>query len=270
MDKKSLGQTGILIPPLGLGTVKFGRNEGVKYPQSFEIPDESALADLLALAKDLGMTMLDTAPAYGTSEERLGRLLNRQRKDWIIVGKVGEEFENGESSYHFTPEHFETSLTRSLKRLKTDYLDVLLIHSDGRDADILNDEGMIEKMQDFKRRGLVRAIGASTKTAEGGINALERMDVAMASYNPAYTDEKPVLDYAATHNKGVLLKKALASGHVDKLGDNPVENSMRFSFSHPGTSGLIIGTITPDHLRENVKTASRVLSGLPRFFPPAA
>ncbi len=247
MDKRKLGQTGIDISPLGLGTVKFGRNEGVKYPEGFNIPNEAALADLLALAKDLGINLLDTAPSYGTSEERLGRLLKDQRKDWVIVGKAGEDFEDGQSTYNFTPDHFEMSLDRSLKNLQTDYLDVLLIHSDGNDMDILANEDLIEKLYDFKRRGLVRAIGASTKTVEGGIMALELLDVVMVAYNPAYIDEKPVLDYAAANNKGALIKKALGSGYAAN-----VQEYLKFPFVHPGTSAVITGTINPDHLRENV------------------
>ena len=134
----TLGSTGIEVSRVGLGTVKFGRNQGVKYPQGFELPSDKECLDLLALARDLGVNMLDTAPAYGRSEERLGSLLEGQRQDWVIVGKAGEEFENGQSAYHFTAKHFRMSLERSLKRLRTDYLDVLLIHSDGHDLDILS------------------------------------------------------------------------------------------------------------------------------------
>ncbi|HOO82400.1 MAG TPA: aldo/keto reductase [Alphaproteobacteria bacterium] len=254
MDRRRLGDTGIGISPLGLGTVKFGRNTGVKYPQGFEIPDEAALADLLTLAKDLGINMLDTAPAYGTSEERLGHLLKGRREDWVIVGKAGEEFEDGKSVYNFNPEYFEMSLERSLKRLNTDYIDVLMVHSDGNDVENLSDD-LIAKMQDFKARGLVRAIGASTKTVVGGLRALETMDVVMACYNADYTDEKPVLDYAAEHNKGVLLKKVLGSGH-----NTDVEAAFRFAFVHPGTSGIIVGTINPVHLRTNIEAINRVLA----------
>lgn len=249
LKRRRLGSTGIEISPLGLGTVKFGRNQGVKYPESFEIPGDDALRDLLSLAKDLGINTLDTAPAYGTSEERLGTLLAGQREDWVIVGKAGEEFEptkdGGDSFYNFTPEHFEMSLERSLKRLNTDYIDVLMLHSDGNDVENLSGD-IIAKMQDFKARGLVRAIGASTKTAEGGIRALEHMDVVMAMYTADYTDEKPVLDYAAQHGKAVILKKVLSSGH-----DSNVENAFKFAFSHPGVAAAIVGTINPDHLKAN-------------------
>lgn len=252
MEMRKLGQTGIETSVLGLGTVKFGRNEGVKYPQGFEIPDEATLVNLLALARDLGINTLDTAPAYGSSEERLGRLLEGRRKDWIIVGKAGEEFENGVSSYHFTPEHFRMSLERSLRRLRTDYIDVLLIHSDGNDLDILGNAALIETLLDFRQRGLVRAVGASTKTVAGGIRALELLDVVMATYTPDYTDEKPVLDYARDHGKGAILKKALSSGHAQDMG-----KALAFSLSHPGVSSIIVGTINPDHLRANARAASR-------------
>lgn len=254
MDKRQLGQTGLELSPLGLGTVKFGRNEGVKYPNNFDIPDDAALSDLLALAKDFGINTLDTAPAYGTSEERLGHLLKGQREDWVVVGKAGEEFENGESSYIFTPEHFEMSLQRSLKRLKTDYLDVLLIHSDGNDMDILGHEALIRKMQEFKERGLVRAIGASTKTIEGGIMALTLMDTVMMAYNPDYTEEAAVLEYAAQQDKGVLLKKILSSGH-----NTNVREAFHFCFSEPAVTSAIVGTINPRHLKANVEALKSVL-----------
>jgi aryl-alcohol dehydrogenase-like predicted oxidoreductase len=91
MQKRELGQTGIEVSPLGLGTVKFGRDQQVKYPWTFKIPDEKSVIELLALSQDLGINLLDTAPAYGTSEERLGQLL-KNRQDWVIVSKVGEAF----------------------------------------------------------------------------------------------------------------------------------------------------------------------------------
>lgn len=257
MDRRKLGQTGLSLSKIGLGTVKFGRNQCVKYPQSFALPDLNVLKDILELARNLGINYLDTAPSYGLSEERLGELLVGQRKDWIIVGKVGEDFENGQSLYNFTSAHFESSLVRSLKRLRTDYIDVLLIHSNGSDLDILNNEDLICAMQGFKQRGLVRAIGASTRTIHGGIRALELMDVAMVAFNPAYTLEKPVLDYAANNNKGVLIKKGLASGHINQFtGKDPVKTALNFIFDHPGATSIVVGTINPVHLVRNVQACA--------------
>jgi len=254
MEKIELGNTDLKISRLGLGTVKFGRNQGVKYPKGFDLPDENFLHDFLNTAKSLGINTLDTAPSYGTSEKRLGRLLKGQREDWVIIGKVGEEFENRESSYHFTPDHFEMSLERSLKRLDTDYIDVLLIHSDGTDMDILTNDSLIKTMHKFKEQNMVKAIGASTKTAQGGIKTLELMDICMATYTQDYTEEQAVLNYAEKHHKGVILKKLLSSGH-----NTNIEDAMRFSFGHKGVSSAIIGTINPDHLKQNAEAISKAL-----------
>lgn len=254
MNKRALGRTGIHVSPIGLGTVKFGRNQGVKYPHGFDLPTEEALADLLALAKNLGINVLDTAPAYGESESRLGRLLTGQRDDWVIIGKAGEEFENGQSTYIFTPDHFERSLERSLKRLKTDYLDVFLIHSNGEDLDILNNAPLIKKLHDLKSQGLVKAVGASTKTTAGGLKALSCLDVVMAMYTPDYTDEQPVLDKASETGQGIILKKLLSSGHTTNI-----KTAMNFAFAHPAVNTAIIGTINPDHLKQNVQMIEKIL-----------
>lgn len=255
MDKRQIGQTGVSLSRLGLGTVKFGRNAGVKYPAGFELPDDYTLTRLLSQAQALGISTLDTAPAYGTSEERLGNLLKGRRQDWTIIGKAGEEFENGKSRYNFSPAHFAESLERTLKRLQTDYLDVFLIHSDGSDNRILSDDKLIGKMQEFKKSGMVRAIGASTKTVEGGIKAIDIMDVVMMTYTQDHTEEKAVLDHAALEGKSVILKKALASGH-----NTDINGAMEFAFSHPGVDSVIIGTINTSHLQENAAAVARAIS----------
>jgi len=245
MKLRDLGGTGLRVSPLGLGTVKFGRNQGVKYPAGFELPDEATLAGLFDLTRSLGINLLDTAPSYGASEERLGRLLEGQRDRWVLIGKVGEEFEGGVSSHHFTPDHFRRSLERSLSRLRTDRIDILLIHSDGSDRAILEDEALMRVMADFRAEGSARAIGMSTKTVTGGIRTLELMDVAMATYTAEHRVEEPVLDHAAAHGKGVILKKVLSSGHA---ADVPA--AIRFAFSHPGVASAVIGTINPAHLKQ--------------------
>lgn len=257
MQYRPFGSTDLQLSVLGLGTVKLGRNQGVKYPSSFEIPDDKAARDLLALAKDLGINLLDTAPAYGNSEERLGHLLKNQRKDWIICTKVGEEFStdangNPQSYFDFSPEHTKFSIERSLKRLNTDYLDIVLVHSDGNDEHVIQHTGAIETLSELKKSGIIRAFGVSTKTISGGILAAEKCDGVMATLNLAYQDELPVFDYCATHNKGVLIKKAFASGHLSSSTSDPVRDSLSLALKQKATSSVIIGTINPKHLRENV------------------
>ncbi|TXI36040.1 MAG: aldo/keto reductase, partial [Aquipseudomonas alcaligenes] len=161
---RPLGDTGLIVSPLGLGTVKLGRDQGVKYPNGFTIPDDAAARALLDQARALGINLIDTAPAYGVSEQRLGPLLRGQREDWVIVSKVGEEFDNGQSRFDFSPAHTRLSVERSLQRLETDRIDLVLVHSDGNDVAILRDSGVYETLAELKREGKLRAFGLSGKT----------------------------------------------------------------------------------------------------------
>ncbi len=253
---RPLGNTGMAVSALGLGTVKLGRDRGVKYPQSFTIPDDRAASLLLAQAKDLGINLIDTAPAYGNSEQRLGPLLKGQRNEWLICSKVGEEFYDGKSHFDFSPEHVEYSIERSLVRLETDYIDMVLVHSNGNDLEIINHFGTLSALAALKKKGLIRAFGMSTKTVEGGLAAANACDIVMCTYNLGYRDEAVVLDECARLGKGALIKKALASGHLAANYDDPVQASMDLIFSHPGASSAIIGTITPAHLEANVLAAN--------------
>lgn len=255
---RPLGSTGMQVSALGLGTVKLGRNEGVKYPQDFAIPDDRAAKALLQQAQELGINLIDTAPAYGNSEERLGQLLRGQRQQWLICSKVGEEFENGLSRHDFSPEHVRVSVQRSLRRLNTDVIDIVLVHSNGDDMDIIKNWGTLEALAELKSAGLIRAFGMSTKTVEGGKAAAHAADIVMLTYNLAQREESAVLDTCADMGKGALIKKALASGHLARVED-PVQAAMDLIFAHPATSSAIVGTITPAHLAANVAAVHRAL-----------
>ena len=261
MKLKPLGNTDIAVSPLGLGTVKFGRNQSIKYPEQFLLPSLKELDHLVGLSYDLGINLLDTAPAYGESETRLGQLLHGKRQQWIIGSKAGEEFVDGCSHFDFSEKHLCFSVERSLQRLKTDYLDFLLIHSDGNDVQLIENFAVFSTLEKLKQQGKIRAYGMSSKTTEGGLATLQHAEIAMITYNPLYTEEKPVLDFAHQHNKGILIKKAFASGHLQQLpGENPIQHAMNFIFQQPGATSIILGTINPNHLQENIQIAEELLN----------
>lgn len=255
---RPLGGTGLQVSALGLGTVKLGRNEGLKYSGSFTLPDERSARELLALAKDLGINLLDTAPAYGSSEERLGKLLAGQRRDWVLCTKVGEEFEAGQSRFDFSPEATRQSVLRSLRRLATDVLDIVLVHSNGDDLRIIAELGTLQALRQLQQEGLIRACGISTKTVAGGLAAAEQCDVVMATYNTQQREDAEVLDGCARQDVGTLVKKPLASGH---LGKDPavLRDSLALVLGHPGVSCAVVGTISPNHLRADVECAQELL-----------
>lgn len=256
--KRQMGSTGIEVSVLGLGTVKLGRDQEVKYPTGFTIPDDNEVRDLLALTKELGINFIDTAPAYGNSEERLGQLMT-DSNDWVIMTKVGEIFENGKSYFDFSSAHTRMSVERSLKRLKRDYLDMVLVHSNGDDMNIINNEGALEELDRLKQKGLIKAYGMSTKTVEGGMWIVENTDIVMATLNLSDQHDMPVIKRAAELNKGVVIKKGLQSGHADKsAGGGGVEQAFEYIFGCHGVSSVIVGTINPKHLKQNVEVVNRV------------
>ncbi len=261
LSHRKLGSTDLNVSAIGLGTTKLGRNTDVKYPESFSLPDDKQVRDLLSIARDLNINLIDTAPAYGNSEERLGKLLSGQRQEWVIVSKAGEDYVDQRSVHDFTPSSIILSIQNSLRKLKTDYIDLLLIHSDGSDEEVIQKYDVFNTLQQAKKQGLIRYYGMSTKTVAGGLLTLQYSDVAMVTYNPVTTEELPVITEAHKLNKGILIKKGLASGHLQKLADaNPVQTAMDFIFKQPGVGSVVVGTINQQHLRDNVECAIAALA----------
>lgn len=249
VPRRPLGTTGIDVPCLALGTVKIGRNTGVKYPCGFELPGDDEVIELLHQALDAGINLVDTAPAYGTSESRLGELLPGSREDWMICTKAGETFANDRSRYDFSSAAIEASVEMSLNNLKTEYLDLVLIHSDDNDLEIVNESGAFEALQGLKSKGLVRWIGMSVKSVDGGLAALPHSDVLMITLNLADRSQLPLIAAAGKAGCGVLIKKSMDSGHGDPL------DSLDYVLSEKGISSVVSGTINPEHLQQNIEVA---------------
>ena len=259
IPQKNIADTGLSASMLGLGTVKFGRNQGVKYPQGFEIPDDASILKLLSLAADSGINLLDTAPAYGVAQQRIGQLVGNSR-DWLISTKVGEKFTDGKSEYSYSEADTRGSVENSLRVLKREVLDIVMIHSNGDDLRILQHEAVLETLLEMKQEGKIRALGISSKTVEGGLYALQYLDVVMCTYNLKETAELPVIEAAAKRNKAIFIKKGLMSGHLaDADSDDPLLKSYRHVFSRRGVSSMIVGTINPVHLRQNIDALLQVI-----------
>lgn len=245
VSTQALGNTGLITSKLALGLVKLGRTSAVKYPNPVTIPTDKEALQLLAAAEDLGINLLDTAPAYGKSEARLGKLLAGQRSRWLISTKVGEEFDGEKSSYDFSPEACRISVERSLKRLSTDYLDIVLIHSDGNEADFLGRLGTLQALLALKDDGKIRAVGISHKTVAGAELAMAQgADVIMATLNKSCTDEVGLIAMAGRAGVGVLIKKALDSGYGQT-------SDLAWIAAQPGVGSIVVGTTNTTHLTQN-------------------
>lgn len=265
MELRPLGTTGIDVSVMGLGTVKLGRSEGVKYPTPAVIPGDDDVVRLLHTAVEVGVNLIDTAPAYGVSEERLGRLLPGPRGRWVIGTKAGEEFEGGVSRFDFSREAIIASAERSVQRLRCGHLDILLLHSDGVIEHSLEASGALEALADLKQRGVIRCFGVSTKTPEGALAAVACCDVVMVTLNPGARADLPAIDAARVKGVGVLIKKALASGHLgvggERGGDDALRQTLGFSATTPGVSSVIVGTTSVENLRRNAVAIQAALAG---------
>lgn len=259
VGRRALGRSGVVVSELALGTVKLGRAWGVKYPSAFDLPTDAEAHALLDAAQELGVTTLDCAPAYGVAEERLGKLLAERSEHadaWQVCTKAGEGWEEDgaggyRSVFDFSPGAVRASVERSLRRLGRETLDLVLIHSDGDDMNSVFASGAADELARLKERGMIRACGASTKTVGGGIAAAERTDAVMVTLNRAERDDLAVITRARETGAGVLIKKALGSGHHAR--DTEPALLLREALDVPGVSGVVVGTISPEHLRANAR-----------------
>ena len=245
MQRRPLGQTGLLVTPLGFGAFKIGRNEKVKYPQPYDLPDDAAVERLLNGVLDAGINLIDTAPAYGISEERIGKFISQRRSEFVLSTKVGERFVNGESSFDFTGLGVRASVADSLKKLRTEVLDILFVHSNGDDLTIQQQTDVVPTLQKLKHLGYLRAIGFSGKTPAGAAAALDWADVVMVEYHLNDTSHADVIAVAASRGVGIVVKKGLASGHL------PPAEALRFVLANPHVASVIVGGLSLEHLRAN-------------------
>ncbi len=250
MEARRLGRSDLLLTPIGFGAFKIGRNEGIKYPSGYALPTEAEAERLLNAVLDAGIRYIDTAPAYGMSEERIGRAIAPRRGEFVLSTKVGEQFERGTSRYDFSEGALRASLEQSLSRLRTPAVDIVFLHVPAGDEAILRETDAVAALLEFRRAGMTRAVGLSAKSIGAARLALQWADALMLEYHPSERTFEPVIAEAAGAGVGVVVKKALASGRL------PARDALRFVLSNAGVSSAVVGSLSLDHLRENIAAAS--------------
>lgn len=250
MVARELGTSGLAVSPIGFGAFKIGRNQGIKYAQGYELPSPAAVGALLDGVVDLGINYIDTAPAYGESEERIGSALGLRLKSLIISTKVGETFENGHSTYDFSHHAIEASIERSLRRLRREAIDIVFVHAPADDLAVQRDTDAVATLQSLKQSGKIRAIGLSGKTSAGFQLALGWADVLMVEYHAQDASLADTIAAAKAQRLGVVVKKGLASGRIRAVEAVP------FVLNTPGVSSLVIGSLKLEHLAEAVTIAA--------------
>jgi predicted aldo/keto reductase-like oxidoreductase len=235
--------------------------------------DTSAVTQLVNKALDLGVNFVDTAHNYGKAEDGIGKALGRRRDRVFLATKVWAD----------DAETARRSFEESLRAMRTDYFDLVYLHSVGnRDiTKAMSDDGALTYLLRQKKAGKTRFVGISGHSkVDAFVPIIEtgQIDVVMMAMNfvdrHTYRFEERVLPVAIRHNVGVACMKVfggIRGGFAVADGPNPgpqmdaryIKQAIRYAMGLPGVATLVIGPHTIEHLRQNVEmvTSYQPLSG---------
>jgi hypothetical protein len=229
-----LGKTGLQVSVLGLGAADIG----------FKHATSRTVARLLASAIDTGVNVIDTAECYGDSEEQIGRALP-SRRDYHLFTKCGHA--SGFGPPDWTPGVLEQTIERSLRRLRTDHLDLLQLHSCSER--ILREGDVIAVLQRAKAAGKTRNIGysgdgeAATYAIESG--AFDALQVSISVLDQDAIDR--LLPLARARQMGVLVKRPFARV-AWRLGKRIGRKARRLVGRLPRLHGRYVGHLDDAYL----------------------
>ena len=269
LPRRQLGRTGLRVTTLGYGAMEIrGGSRGREV-------SEAQAERILNAVLDAGINYIDTSIDYGLSEERIGKYLARRRSEFFLASKcgcqVGAEPGAGERLPHvFTRENVKAGVEQSLRRLQTDYLDVVQFHASPSRAQ-LEEHGGLEALQELQQQGKVRFIGISgTLPNLREQIALGVFDVFQIPYSALQREHEHMISEASGSGAGLVIRGGAAKGGPGKeqgefwnkwqemeiddlIGDmSRMEFILRFTYSHPDLDTTIVGTISPDHLQDNI------------------
>lgn len=286
LPTRPLGNTGIEVSALAYGAMELRGK-----PRGRDLP-ETKVGRLLNTVLDSGVTLIDTSIDYEASEERIGRHIGHRRNEFTLASKCGclvgwerpADYQGGMQGggpHDFSRANIVSGVEQSLRRLRTDHLDILQVHA-SPDAATLREHDVVETMNDLKAQGKVGLIGMSG-TLPALIEHIEMgvFDVFQIPYSAVQREHETAISQAATTGAGVLARggagRGVAAGNARTVprnpgladvwarsgvadildGMSPMEFTLRFTLSHPGVSSVLAGTADPDHLAANVEAISR-------------
>jgi aryl-alcohol dehydrogenase-like predicted oxidoreductase len=231
MQYRTLGRTGIRVSPYALGTLMFATRVGN--------PDPADSARIIHRALDAGINVLDTADAYGDSEEVVGKALEGRRDDVVLATKFSRPVGQDPNQQGASRRWIVTAVENSLRRLRTDHLDLYQLHRPDPDTDI---EETLAALTDLVRSGKVRAIGTSQTPAADIVEAQwvaeHRGLTRFHTEQPAYSVldrgiERDVLPTTQRFGMGTLvwgpLGQGLLTGRVRRDQHNDLRRAGMFN-----------------------------------------
>ncbi len=292
LQMRPLGRTGASVSVLGYGAMELrGRPRRPTRTGAPQPPIEPAEAGrLLNEALDAGINLIDTSIDYRRSEKLIGHYVAHRRDEYFLASKCGCAAGWRQvrlTRWHdYRPANVRAGVEQSLRRLRTDRLDLVQVHESPSRAQ-LEADGTIETLSALRAEGKVRFIGMSGVLPHLPEHiAMGVFDVVQIPYSAIQREHEDLITAAAQAGAGTLIRGGVARGAMADgkdwqykpldlpagegerrwtaagiaglIGDmSPLEFMLRFTISHPGLSSTIVGTRRLDHLRANIAIAAK-------------
>lgn len=291
----TLGRTGLEVTQLGYGAMEL---RGAPRGRAVDATDAGRMLNAVL---DAGINFVDTSPDYGMSEELIGEHVSARRDEYFLASKCGclvdpPPREPGQMvpPHVFTPENIRAGVEQSLRRMRTDHLDLVQFHiSPSRET--LEEHGAVEALQTLRDEGKTRFIGMSgTLPNLTDHIAMGVFDAFQIPYSALEREHDAAITDAAGAGAGIIVRGGVARGAPEKPADafeqypermrealerrrdrwseanlddvldgmTRMEFMLRFTLTHPGLHTTIVGTANPEHLAANVAAAAK--GSLPR------
>jgi aryl-alcohol dehydrogenase-like predicted oxidoreductase len=268
MERRILGRTGLSVSTLGFGGSEIG----------YRGATQETVTTLLNAAIDAGLNVIDTAECYKNSEELIGAAVAHRRRDFHLFTKVGHEH-GWDKAHDWSAASIERTIERSLKRLRTDCVDLVQLHSCG--LDILEKGEATAALQRAKQQGKTRFIGYSGDDQPALFAVTSGLfDTLQTSISIA--DQQAIdmlLPITREKNMGVIVKRPIANAAWRDVGEpagqyqhtywkrlkelkfdflrewersaDAASIALRFTLSQPGVHTAIVGTQNPERWKQN-------------------
>jgi len=270
MQYKVLGRTGLKVSVIGCGGAVIGIPFYLAHEDTSDPETQAVFISALESAVELGINYFDTAPGYGNGigETIYGQALSKHRDKIFLASKV---------TYSGNPDEIKASVEQSLRRLKTDYLDVIQFHggyfSDEEADDILNG-GRLDMLEELRDAEKVRFIGITAEVPTGALErmlASQRFDILQICYNLAnqlscdHSREcRGIAAIAEQHNMGIVTMRTATSGFMQKLlncefglnEDAATLMCIKYVLSTPEIDVALVGMRNPSEVEINVALAN--------------
>jgi aryl-alcohol dehydrogenase-like predicted oxidoreductase len=267
MECRAFGKSELSVSCVGFGAGHIGGDTMA----------EAEVEHTLHQVLDLGINLIDTARGYGRSEERIGRYLSHRRSEFILSTKIGYGVEG---VVDWSPEIIPAGITQALQRLRTDYLDIVHLHS--CPASTIQHSDLLHALSREVSSGRVRVAAYSGENDDLAY-AIRTGVFGSVQCSVNLFDQRCIRQHlpdAASAGMGVIAKRPLANAawrfaekphgdyaetywmRMQEMGLDPgdmewTEFALRFVLSVPGVHTCIIGTANADHLKHNVELAGR-------------